>query len=876
MKYLRRYRLNWTVLSPLHVGAGGTEPRAQEGDEHSEVALITRDHAGKPWIPGSSIKGALGAACTNSKARLFGKEHKKGADFARGSLTFSGARHVKKSGSEATFILAQTSVAAGTGVAAANKLYRREFVPEGVEFVSEIDVECTEEAQLQKDCAALEELLAMAASPDGMPFGANKADDLGRLRITRVECADSSFGPTGWTALTFAPHAIAAAVIGRAPLLRLRMVCPGPFISKGGQTDNETLPLMDAAKTAPRIMGTAVSGALRKRAEWLWALHLHRGGVAAVKSCKTSAGPKDLDPVERLFGHEGRRGLLQIEPRNVSHGGTCQIPGVSLDAMTGAPRDGLLFFYHAHHGVAFDLSISARADLDAAENDLFDLLKVDLEANGLKLGMGTTKGFGWFCTDQDPILKHYSEKQTETLKPKSKDDPADHYPEAELPSSLVTIPYRLSRIDPSVILLPEKRVSDRFSAHALLSRPMPSAASGHIDLVWHVETPVLVAAQTHDHTKPPKDVPFQKIGETFAIPGSTIKGMLRAELERRVNARAYKIIENLLAVTDDPAAERPHLDAKKKRAAFKAHLPEVNENYTPDFAEALFGFVREPESDNKSRSRHDALHLKARIFCGMAWLVSDYDAEKSRDELYVIAAAEPRPISKFYDHFGRKAYLVDNASAADVVARLRAAERKLDKYASPLKLLHPKQGQNLLFAQRIYLHNMTEAEIGAFLTVLTLDFTLRNRFLIGRGRAFNAGKCFPSKIKLTLTPNDVGAAYPAKDSKKKADMRMIGQSAAPFLSAFAELLNNGEDPTIARAPALARSALFAAKEFKAAHDPLFGDYLRMRSGLDDGKIYYQQTSDDPKNRNFSASDQQKALEANNGRLAAVLKKTWRD
>ena len=875
MKHLRRYRLEWTVLTPLHVGAGQSELRAHDEEDASEVALIARDHAGKPWIPGSTIKGALGATCTDVKVRLFGKPHEKGSQQARGTLTFSGARYVSKAGSSASFELAQTSVAVGTGVAAANKLYRRDFVPEGVTFTSDIDVESGDEPTVQADCAALETLLALAASSEGLNLGANKADDLGRLQITRIERAESRFGPTGWTAQTFAPHTIAASAPVRAPLFGLRMVCPGPFLSKGGQTDNETQPLMDAAGKAPRIMGTAVSGALRKRAEWLWALHLHRGGGAEMKSCKTSAGPRDLDPVQRLFGYEGRRGLLQVSPRNVSAKGSCQIPGVSLDAMTAAPRDGLLFFYHAHHGVTFDLSISTRADLDAAETNLFDLLKADLEANGLKLGMGTTKGFGWFCSDQDPILKHYSEKQTEALKLKSKEDPADHYAEAELPSNLVTIPYRLSRIDPNVIQLPEQRVSDRFSNHALLSKPMPAAASGHIDLVWHVETPVLVAAQTHDHTKPPKDVPFQKIGDTFAIPGSTIKGMLRAELERRVNARAYRIIENLLAITDDPEAERPHLDAKKQLAAFKAHRPDVNENYTPDFAEALFGFVREPESDDKSRSRHEALHLKARISCGMAWLVSEYDADKSRDELYVIAAAEPRPISKFYDHFGRKAYLVDNASAADVVARLKAAERKLDKYASPLKLLHPKQGQNLLFAQRIYLHNMTEAGIGAFLTVLTLDFTLRNRFLIGRARAFNAGKCFPAKIKLTLTPNDAGADYPARGGSK-ADMRMIGQSATPFLSAFGKFVNSGEDPSTARDPALARSMGFAAKEFNAAHDPLFGDYLRKRSRLDDGKIYYQQTSDDPKNRNFSASDRQKAFEANNGRLAAVLKKTWRD
>ncbi|MDR7127519.1 hypothetical protein [Pseudotabrizicola sp. 4114] len=253
----------------------------------------------------------------------------------------------------------------------------------------------------------------------------------------------------------------------------------------------------------------------------------------------------------------------------------------------------------------------------------------------------------------------------------------------------------------------------------------------------------------------------------------------------------------------------------------------MGKDYSPDFAEALFGFLREPEGTNKSRDRHEALHLKARISCGMAWLVSDYDADKSRDELYVIAAAEPRPISKFYDHFGRKAYLVDNATAADVVARLNAAQRLPDKYSSLLKLLHPVQGQNLLFAQRIYLHNMTEAEIGAFLSVLTLDFTLRNRFLMGRARAFNAGKCFPAKIKVTLMPNDAGVQYSPRGSSK-CDMRMIGQSAVPFLTAFATFINNGEGETGAPSPAQARAAGFAAKEFKAAHDPVFGDYLRKR------------------------------------------------
>lgn len=882
MKYRRRYRLNWTVLSPLHLGAGKADIRAQEGEDPSEVALITRDHAGKPWIPGSSIKGALGAACTDAKVRLFGKAHEKGSDQARGVLTFSGARYVNKVGSDASITISQTSVAAGTGVAAANKLYRREFVPEGVGFTSEIDVEGRDKAQVQADSAALEALLALAVAPEGMQLGANKADDLGRLQITEVSIADSSFGPTGWTPQTFAPHSITAAAPARAALVNLRMVCPGPFISKGGQTDNETLPLMDAAKKSPRVMGTAVSGALRKRAEWLWALHLHRGGAVALKSCKTSAGPKDLDPVQRLFGYEGRRGLLRIEPRNVLSGGPCHIPGVSLDGMTAAPRrmprsaktpsgtqsekaKGLLFFYKADHGVSFDLSITNRAALDPAETALFALIEADLRTNGLKLGMGTTKGFGWFMCQDDPWLSKVSQVVSEPLKKLGNSDLATKYRDT-LPSADVKIPYRLTYVDPTAITMPEADVSAACEARALLSQPMAGAASGFIDLVWYIETPVLVAAETYPFNRPPTGIPFQNIKQRYVIPGSTFKGMLRAEMERRVNARAYKILDHLLAVTEDRSQREPHFKVRQRRRAFAAHDPATNGAYRPDFVEALCGYVREPSVDDAGPEIHEALHLKSRISFGTGWLVSGFDKARSR-ELYRIEAAEPKLVAKFYDHIGRKGYLVDSCSADTVAQRLERVEQPKDKKSSTaFRLLHPEEDMNLLFRQRLYLHNMTAAEIGALLSVLTLDFNLRGRHMIGRARAFGAGRCFAAQIDMHLDPHDPGVTLQIRQDGD-ADKRMIGQSAEMFRQAFVDFLNGGDVHY--------RQAMeFAAQEFAVAHDPLFGDLLRKRQGLRSSDICYQQTTDHSENITLPKDVRIAACKENNGRLAAMLKKTW--
>lgn len=496
MKKFYRYSLEWMVQTPLHIGAGVT--RKGNGIQDAEVALILRDANGNPWIPGSTLKGALRALVTDvtKVERLFAVSHAKGSPLARGTATIGGARF--GGGPKApVFELSQTSVDGGTGVAAASKLYVREFVIEGVTFCSEIELEGCNEVALAKDRHAVEGVMAHAMSAAGLQIGAGKADDLGRVVLTKASCQSATFGETGWSDLIAEPVNIRPVQPTSTDLLSIDFICPGPFISRGKTVDNETHALVDT-KGKPRIMGTAVAGALRKRAEWLWA---QQTGAPRKKRCATSAGLMALDPVQRLFGYEGRRGLLRISPNNIAVKGMAVIPGVSLNAMAQAPRKsvssgdkGLLFFYHAHHGVSFRLTLSQRATFDGDEKALFDLLVKDVKDNGMKLGLGTTKGFGWFNCLPAPATGPAPARQ-----------PADSYanePEAmeklpaeiqeirkklqlALPEASVTLPYRMIKADPTLIGSPPEAVQSRVKTHSLLANPIVSQDRDHDGVCGH-------------------------------------------------------------------------------------------------------------------------------------------------------------------------------------------------------------------------------------------------------------------------------------------------------------------------------------------------------------------------------------------------------
>jgi len=153
-----------------------------------------------------------------------------------------------------------------------------------------------------------------------------------------------------------------------------------------------------------------VIGALRARAAWLGAV----GGLGEDQrfANPTWQSPAELNPVRRLFGVTGWRGLLRIarmspigadEPRNLT--------GIALDRFSGAVLDGAIFVHEMFIGVRFELDLvldgrqfsyvgpSGKVVEDypfASDTALFKALLLDIWENGLMLGHGTNRGFGWF------------------------------------------------------------------------------------------------------------------------------------------------------------------------------------------------------------------------------------------------------------------------------------------------------------------------------------------------------------------------------------------------------------------------------------------------------------------------------------------------
>jgi len=69
-----------------------------------------------------------------------------------------------------------------------------------------------------------------------------------------------------------------------------------------------------------------------------------------------------------------------------------------------------------------------------------------------------------------------------------------------------------------------------------LSRPVDDALSGSLTVTWETETPLLVGGGDAKDENPDNCTPL-KIGNQFALPGSTIKGLIRATMEIAAFAR---------------------------------------------------------------------------------------------------------------------------------------------------------------------------------------------------------------------------------------------------------------------------------------------------------------------------------------------------
>src|SRR5205823_4997521 len=154
----------------------------------------------------------------------------------------------------------------------------------------------------------------------------------------------------------------------------------------------------------PLVLGSSISGALRSRATWLAALDAHRrGDPMPASNDRVVLHPRDiasLTSVERLFGVAGFRGLLQIDSILVHEAEPWCVTSVKLDRFSGAPIDNALFTTETFVGarLTVQLRLVSRGGTAPEDKDKkwFDALLADVGRNGLQLGHGRNKGFGWF------------------------------------------------------------------------------------------------------------------------------------------------------------------------------------------------------------------------------------------------------------------------------------------------------------------------------------------------------------------------------------------------------------------------------------------------------------------------------------------------
>lgn len=406
------------VLSPLHLGNGrrgereGLTVLTEQGKEEPVLlSEIQRDGRGLPYLPGTSLKGALRARLKDGEGEtLFGRlddKNREGGEMGR--LWIYGAIHRDTgpaAGPEHSVLAARTRIDRASGTADDHKLFHLDMVPPGTIFAFHARwLTDAEGAELEKELAEVATALAPLTDGTGIALGRGGRQGQGRVRLSELKAI-----LVPWDGDPAAVTLPAVAWTPPGERHRLRLTGDGPYMilesdrrekktDGEGEETNILHPLLDGAGH-PALPGSTLLGALRARAAWLDGGADDRDRVYTPK--------EELTATERLFGVTGWRGLLGVETIRVVDPGVLQrFTSVKLDRFSAAPIDGALFTVEAFVDPVFEatLSLTPRGDGPVPDDarTLFERLLEDLRNMGLMLGHGGSRGFGWFGVEVHPV-----------------------------------------------------------------------------------------------------------------------------------------------------------------------------------------------------------------------------------------------------------------------------------------------------------------------------------------------------------------------------------------------------------------------------------------------------------------------------------------
>lgn len=412
------FTLTLRLLSDLHLGDGNSRDLTERIQDEMvpRSATIARDFENKPWLPGTSLKGALRAICEPDHAvAIFGAAHD-AVDAVGGKLILWGGVLDEASLPEKdaiklpdynkapfTYVGAHIAIDPATGSAEDGKLFFRDYVPAGARFV----VRCCWQGSFEDLARIVLPVLNRAAAQTGFPLGKATRAGFGRVRIepTDIEICSKSLALEDGNPKIAAETARLTIVPESGSTLRdLTLRCEGPFLivdpmraGEGGADDHVDMRTFQRDHSMPELLGTSLIGAMRGRAGWLQQVKMNL--EPDDRSAKYRGKGHKLTPVQRLFGINGwakRVRLISIELigcESASH----IYPGILLDDFTQGAVHGALYMIEAPG----DLTFRIRWDVDERglceeSYKLIEHLMADFAANGIKVGHKTGSGFGWF------------------------------------------------------------------------------------------------------------------------------------------------------------------------------------------------------------------------------------------------------------------------------------------------------------------------------------------------------------------------------------------------------------------------------------------------------------------------------------------------
>ena len=453
MPFKERFEVSGTLTteSPLHIGCGQTVThpnlRFEQGEgpeQQVEIGAVARDHAGRPYIPGSTLKGRLREILRQHVTKgmldlLFGSKEQSEDNAKAGSVEFWDSMY--KHGpsqpvaetvpywhpEKLTGVASAVTISRKTRTAAHQKLMHREYVPASVSFAVEIKGQGLTEESIAVLLVGLEQL-----SVTGL--GADTGDGQGRLRwrlnqIRRLRQSDltnwksQSEPSSGYSALkpiskdelrAIEDHCVKhrgfrSATGKPSVLLPLELRFTGSFLVNDKYQVNQRREEKPSPSFVPLLgcdgqvvlRARSIRGALRSQAERiLRTLSLdaiqHQGDEPACAAIYSMKDKAKLCLLCQLFGAPGLRAPLAITDFTPTVGGSgrsMRQEFLAIDRFTGGGADGLKFNGESVYQPTLSGTLSVSQEEPWMLGFLCLLLR-DLAEGDVPMGFGVSKGYG--------------------------------------------------------------------------------------------------------------------------------------------------------------------------------------------------------------------------------------------------------------------------------------------------------------------------------------------------------------------------------------------------------------------------------------------------------------------------------------------------